>query len=116
MVRKNTKAKRSDRSDPRKNKSLAIRNSLKAMPGAKASEIQAAVKKNYGQVVSQNMVYMVKTKTNMASDGRLKARGSRRSPMTSPALWIEAIKMARELLKATGSVANATALLKAVEG
>ena len=72
MVRKNSKTKLTDRSDPRKNKSLAIRNTLETMPGAKASEIRAAVKKNYGQVVSQNMVYMVKTKTNMASDGRVK--------------------------------------------
>jgi len=31
--------------------------------------------------------------------------------MASAAAWVEAIKMARELLKATGSVANATALL-----
>jgi hypothetical protein len=36
--------------------------------------------------------------------------------MTSPALWIDAIKTARELLKVTGSVANATALLKAMDG
>jgi len=35
--------------------------------------------------------------------------------MTSAALWVEAIKLARQLLRATGSVANATALLKAVD-
>ncbi len=34
--------------------------------------------------------------------------------MTTGAQWVQAIKMARELLKTTGSVANATALLKAL--
>jgi hypothetical protein len=36
--------------------------------------------------------------------------------MKSAALWVDAIKAARQLLKQTGSVANATALLKAVDG
>src|SRR4051812_43398750 len=108
----------SDRSDPRNNKSLAIRNVLKRIPTAKAKEVAGAVKKEYGHHVGPNMVYMVKTKMNMATDGRpRRTRGTKSdSPMTSPALWVEAIKMARELLHATGSVANATALLKAVEG
>jgi len=108
----------SDRSDPKKNKSLAIRNVLKKLPSAKASDVAAAVKKEFGHDVNQNMIYMVKTKTNMASDGRpRKTKGSKSSsPMTSAALWVEAIKTARHLLKATGSVANATALLKAVDG
>ena len=61
---------------------------------------------------------MVKTKTNMASDGRAPRPKTVKNstPMTSPALWVEAIKTARQLLKATGSVANATALLRAVDG
>lgn len=115
MARKKSKAGSSARTDPRKNKSLAIRNVLQSMPKAKASEICAAVKKEYGHVVSQNMVYMVKTKTNMAANGRARVQGSRTSPMTSPALWVEAIKIGRQLLTATGSVANATALLKALD-
>jgi hypothetical protein len=106
-----------DRSDPKKNKSLAIRMVLKKMPGAKASEIVDAVKKEFGHHVGQNMVYMVKTKTNMARDGR--PRGSKnakpQSPMKTAALWVAAIKTGRDLLKATGSLANATALLKALE-
>jgi hypothetical protein len=107
----------SDRSDPRKNKSLAIRNVLDKMPSAKASEIVAAVKKDFGHDVKQNMVYMVKTKKNMAADGRLGTKsGSSRGTLSSAAMWVEAIKLARQLLRATGSVANATALLKAVEG
>ena len=107
----------SDRSDPRNNKSLAIRNVLKRMPTAKAREVAGTVKKEYGHQVGPNMIYMVKTKMNMAMDGRpRRAGGAKSSPMTSAALWVEAIKMARQLLKATGSVANATALLKAVEG
>jgi hypothetical protein len=106
-----------DRSDPRKNKSLAIRMVLKKMPSAKAKEVAEAVQKEFGHKVGQNMVYMVKTKTNMASDGRPKRTrmSPRDNPMTTPALWIDAIKIGRELLRATGSVANATALLKALD-
>lgn len=108
----------SDRSDPKKNKSLAIRNVLQKSPRAKVSEVVAAVKKEYGHDVSKAMIYMIKTKRNMASDGRAKRlKGSASdTPMTSAAMWVNAIKLARELLKATGSVANATALLKAVDG
>jgi hypothetical protein len=116
MAKKPASSK-SDRSDPKKNKSLAIRNVLRRMPSAKASEVVAIVKKEYGHTVNQNRVYMVKTKTNMASDGRVRTPKTTRSstPMTSPALWVEAIKTARQLLKATGSVPNAVALLKAVD-
>jgi hypothetical protein len=106
-----------DRSDPKKNKSLAIRMVLKKMPGAKASEVVEAVKKEFGHHVGQNMVYMVKTKSNMAHDGRPRGakNGKSETPMKTAALWVSAIKTGRELLKATGSLANATALLKALE-
>lgn len=110
----------SDRHDPKKNKSLAIRSALKKMPNAKASEVAEAVKKEYGHTVNPNMVYMVKAKTNMAADGRPKSQKpkskSGNTPMTSASLWVEAIGLARQLLKSTGSVANATALLKAIDG
>jgi hypothetical protein len=108
MARKNAVVGKSDRSSPHSNKSLAVRMMLKKMPGSKASKVAEAVKKEYGHEVSQNMIYMVKTKTNMAADRR-------ESPITTAALWVDAIKTARELLKATGSVANATALLKALD-
>jgi hypothetical protein len=116
-VAKTPSSSTSDRSDPKKNKSLAIRNVLKKMPSAKASDVVVAVKKEYGHRVNPNRVYMVKTKTNMASDGRVRSPKAMKNntPMTSPALWVEAIKTARHLLKATGSVANAVALLKAVD-
>jgi hypothetical protein len=117
MPRKKDGRGKSDRSDPKTNKSLAIRKVLTKMPTAKASEVVAAVKKVYGHDVKQNMVYMVKTKRNMAADGRPRLQNGRRtqSSMTSAALWVDAIKIARQLLKATGSVANATALLKALD-
>jgi hypothetical protein len=117
MPRQNGSSNKSDRSDPKNNKSLAIRIVLKKQPRAKASAVVEAVKKAYGHDVSQNMVYMVKTKANMAADRRaLKQQSANsRSPMTTAALWVDAIKAARRLLKATGSVANATALLKAVD-
>ena len=113
----NRKNGKPGRTDPKRNKSLAIRNVLKRMPRAKASEIAAVVKNEYGLSVSQNMVYMVKTKTNMFADGRAKRpKGAARdNPMHTPALWIDAIKTARQLLSSTGSYANAVALLKAVE-
>jgi hypothetical protein len=108
----------SDRSDPRKNKSLAIRKVLEKMPHAKATEVVTAVKKEFGHDVQQNMVYMVKTKANMAADGRPNGKSGGRSdnPISSASQWVAAIKIARQLLKVTGSAANATALLKAVEG
>jgi hypothetical protein len=108
MARKKASNGKPNRTDPHSNKSLAIRLVLRKMPTAKASQIADAVKKEYGHEVNQNMVYMVKTKTNMAADRR-------ESPITSAALWVDAIKTARQLLKATGSVANATALLKALD-
>jgi hypothetical protein len=113
-----TKKAVSDRSDPKKNKSLAIRTVLKRMPNARAKEVATLVKREYGHQVGPNMIYMVKTKTNMAADGRPRTAGGTKasSPMNSAASWIEAIKIGHQLLKATGSVANATALLKAVDG
>ena len=114
-------ASKSDRSDPRKNKSLAIRTVLKRAPEAKASEVVAVVKKEFGHDVKQNMVYMVKTKANMASDGRprrrdRKAGSNGTTTLSSATQWVGAIKLARQLLKEMGSVANATALLKAIDG
>ena len=108
-----------DRSDPNSNKSLAIRTVLAKMPSAKAQEVAEAVKKEFAHDVSKNMIYMVKTKSNMASDGRVKKvknskNGKQDSPLTTAALWVDAIKLARQLLKATGSLANATALIKAL--
>ncbi len=117
MAKKPTQSK-SDRADPKKNKSLAIRNVLKTKPAAKAADIVATVKKEYGHTVNENHVYMVKTKSNMAADGRPKRvkPNDNGTPMNSAALWVDAIKTARQLLKSTGSVANATALLKAIDG
>jgi hypothetical protein len=105
-----------DRSDPKKNKSLAIRNVIKKMPQASAAEVTEAVKREYGHAVKVNMVYMVKTKTNMAATTkRTKAPPSNGRPVGATQ-WVEAIRIARHLLKATGSVNNATALLKALDG
>lgn len=104
-----------DRKDPKKNKSLAIRLTLQKLPTAKAAEIAEAVKKEYGHTVTVNMVYMIKTKLNMAATGRgKKARAASKSPMVGSASWVGAIKTARQLLKQTGSVSDATSLLKAL--
>lgn len=111
------KQSKSDRSDPKKNKSLAIRTVLKKMPTAKAKDIAVAVKKEFGHDVGPGIIYMVKTKDNMASDGRAKrSKTDKASTLTSAALWVDAIRQARQLLKSTGSMANAIALLKAVDG
>jgi hypothetical protein len=90
---------------------------LRKMPTARASVIAQEVKAQFGHSVHPNMVYMIKTKSNMASDGRPRRRKSdpRSTPMTTAASWVASIKLARRLLNATGSVANATALLKALD-
>jgi hypothetical protein len=36
--------------------------------------------------------------------------------MNSAASWVDAIRLAKQLLRATGSVDNAKAILKAVDG
>ena len=117
MARKKAEGN-ADRSDPKRNKSQAVRIVLKKMPNAKAADVVAAVKREFGHEIGQNVVYMIKTKMNMASDGRPKKSKTTPgdNPMTTPALWIEAIKGAHQLLKATGSAANAIALLKALDG
>jgi hypothetical protein len=107
-------AKKSDRSDPKHNKSLAIRMVLKKLPHATTSEVAEAVKKEYGHSVGANIIYMVKTKLNMSAGKKGKGKGSTKSPMTSAALWVDAIRSARRLIQATGSVKNATALLQAL--
>jgi hypothetical protein len=117
MAKKKAPLSQAHRADPKFNKSLAVRMVNKKMPTAKVSDVVDAVKKEYGHQISPNMVYMVKTKSNMAADGRPRApKGTSDTPMTSPTQWVEAIKAARELLQRTGSVANALALLKAIEG
>lgn len=117
MAKKKASFSKTDRSDPKKNKSLAIRNTIARLPAsAKANEVVEAVKKEYGHAISPNMVYMVKTKTNMAADGRpKKAKGEKASTLTSATQWVEAIRAARQLLRLTGSAANASALIKAID-
>lgn len=91
---------------------------LKTMPKAKAAEIATAVKKEYGHDVPQSMVYMVKTKSNMAKTSERRKKAGKgpgaASPMNSAATWVEAINLGRQLLNATGSMENAIALLKAL--
>ena len=109
------KKSQSDRSDPKRNKSLAIHTVLKKLPNAKGAEVVSAVKKEFGHDVNVNMVYMIKTKTNMASDGRpQRTTKTKTTTLDSAAAWVDAIKIARQLLSATGSVPNAVALLKAL--
>jgi hypothetical protein len=114
------KAAKSDRSDPKANKSLAIRNVLAKMPKAKAADVADAVKAEYGHKITLPMIYMIKTKANMAKGRKRRAKAGKAptaaSPMNSAATWFQAINIGRQLLKATGSVENASALLKAIAG
>lgn len=105
-----------ERSNPGNNKSLAVRTVLKKAPRAKASDVVDAVKKEYGHDVGKNRVYMIKTKGNMSTDGRATKPkvAENSSRLTTAVQWIDAIKIAKQLLKATGGVENATALLKAL--
>jgi hypothetical protein len=107
-----------DRKDPKQNKSLAIRTVLKGMANNKASEVAAEVKKQFGHSVSVNQIYMIKTKSsikNRAKSERKSAAAASNGKLSSAALWVDAIKLAKQLLIATGSVDNAIALLKAIE-
>lgn len=88
------------------------------MSNAKASEVAAEVKKQFGHAVSVNQIYMIKTKSSIAKRTkaeRKSASASRNGKLSSAALWVDAIKIAKQLLSATGSVEDAVALLKAIE-
>jgi hypothetical protein len=113
---KKKSSENSERFNPRNNKSLAIRTVLKKLPHAKAAEVIATVKKDFGLDVGMNLVYMVKTKGNIATAGEddKSKTPEKNNRLTTAALWVDAIRMARQLLKATGSLKNATALLKAL--
>jgi DNA-binding protein len=114
---KKTRTFTGDRADPKQNKSLAIRTVLKGMPTSKATEVAAEVKKQFGHSVSVNQIYMMKTKSSMAQRSKAErkaAAAARSGKLSSAALWVDAIKIARQLLVATGSVENAVALLKAI--
>ena len=107
-----------DRNDPKRNKSLAIRKVLDTMPNAKGAEIAAEVKKQFGHTVGVNRIYMVKTKLHAKPPARSKnsaPAAPTKHRIASASQWIEAIGLAKKLLEATGSVTDATALLKAVE-
>lgn len=111
------KKAKADRTDPRMNKSLAIRTVLAKMPKAKAAEVAAAVKSEYGHKVSVTLIYLVKSKSNVKKAGRkAKAVGRPAAPIGSAADWVHSIKLARQLLTESGSVENAVAILRAVEG
>jgi hypothetical protein len=101
------KAASQDRTDPKQNKSLAIRTVLRRNPDAKAVEVADAVREEFGHDVSINMVYLVKAKTNARKGTRTESSRS-----SVPTDWIESIKAARQLIRSTGSVESATALLK----
>jgi hypothetical protein len=104
-----------DRNDPRANKSLAIRNVLKDLPTAKASDVAATVKSKYGHEVSVNMIYMIKTKLGVKKAHKAAGRkGKVNTAMNTPTAWTEAIKAGRDLIRSTGSVANAKALIDAL--
>ena len=110
-----TKKAKADRSDPRKNKSLAIRTVLAKMPKAKAADVAAAVKSEHGHNVSTTLVYLVKSKSNV-KNARWKATAKgTTAPIGSAADWVLSIKLARQLLRTAGSMGNAAAILKAVD-
>lgn len=112
---KKASAAAGDRKDPNKNKSLAIRLTLGKMPRSKAKDIVAAVKRDYGHDIKENMVYMVKTKKNMAKRSKDKPAAAEDTvTLSSPTEWVVAIRLAKQLLGAAGSESNAIALVKAV--
>ena len=115
MAKKKT-AFSGDRKDPKQNKSLAIRTVLAGMPTSKAAQVAEEVKKQFGHAVSVNQIYMIKTKMAM----KPRSRGGRPKPaptisnLGSAGAWVDAIRAAKQLLAATGSVDHAVALLKVI--
>jgi hypothetical protein len=111
------KKAKADRSDPKTNKSLAIRMVLEKAPNAKAAEIASAVQEQYGHKVTPTLIYLVKSKANVKASKRARrAKGQTVGGSVGGASdWIQAIKLARQLLRTTGSVDNAAAILKAVD-
>jgi len=92
---------------------------LKEKPNAKFADVASVVKERFGHDIKSNQYYMLKAKSTMKANRRRRVKANLPSqvpaPMNSAATWVEAIKIARKLLKVTGSVDNAKALLKAVE-
>ena len=59
-------AKNSDRTDPKQNKSLAVRNVIKKLPTAKFADVAKAVKEEYGHDVKSALFYPILfTKPNL---------------------------------------------------
>jgi ribosomal protein L23 len=109
-------AKKSPKSkDPMKDKSSAIRRVIKRMPTANVNEVVAAVKDEFGHKVNSDRILMVKTKRNMVAKRNQTNTQWKKGHPVGAAQWIEAIKIAQQLLKVTGSVDNATALLNALD-
>ena len=104
-----------DRSDPKQNKSLAIRNVLRKMPKAKAADVAAAVKSEYGHKINPTFVYLVKSKAGVKASRKASGR-AKPATKTTTADWVSSIKLAKRLLQSAGSVDNAVAILRAVEG
>ena len=89
------------------------------MPDAKGTEIVAEVKKQFGHTVGVNRIYMVKTKIGTKKQARAAKKAGRPTAVTSsllssPASWVQAIKLVKQLLEVTGSPETAIALIKAM--
>ena len=109
----------SKRLDPFSNKSLAVRMVVGKMPKAKASEVAQAVKDEYGHDVTDIAVYGIRNKLKQQSNGHVvepQPTTASRSSANEPYASLEAIRTARQLLKVTGGLENATALLQAIQG
>ena len=107
---------KADRSDPKTNKSLAIRTVLAEMPAAKAAEVAEAAQTQFGHKVTPTLCQLVKSKCQLKTSRSSKRRGTvTASTSGSAAEWVESIKLAGRLLRTTGSVESAVAILQAVE-
>ena len=108
--------KKSTRSqDPMTNKNSAIRRVIKRNPAAKVGEVLNAVKDEFGHKVSPDRILMEKTKKNMVTTRSKTKTPWKTGHPVGAAQWIDAIKIARQLLSLTGSVDNAMSLLSALD-
>ena len=101
--------------DPTTNKNSAIRRVIKRDPSAKVGDVVTAVKDEFGHKVSPDRILMEKTKNNMVTAREQTKTNWKTGHPVGAAQWIEAIKIAQQLLSVTGSVDNAMALLNALD-
>ena len=102
-------ATKSSRTNPKKNKSLAVRIVIEKNPSAGPTEVAGLVKKQFGHTVSPAVVSTIKAKAKGKKPGPKKATKVQQSPMQVMAH--EALDTAFEFVGKVGGLLHAQALI-----